>query len=135
MKYNLFLDDFRSPCNIKHINLPLLEYKIAKNYNEFCEIINKNGIPNFVSYDHDLADEHYQDLARALASNCVLNYSQYKEKTGYDCAQFLIEKCSNLKVKHPNFVVHSMNVIGRQNIMSLIRAFNKNEYQASKLFI
>lgn len=124
MKYYLFLDDFRNPQNVKHINLPALNYETVRNYNEFCKIINEKGIPAFVSYDHDLADEHYEDFVKAVSTNSLLNYSKYTEKTGYHCAQFLIEKCSQLKRKHPNFLIHSMNSIGRQNIKNLIDSFN-----------
>ncbi len=71
-------------------------------------------MPLFVSFDHDLADEHYHKNP---------NDSSFKEKTGYDCAKWLIEYCIDKSLKFPNYQVHSMNPIGKDNIISLIENY------------
>ena len=66
---NLFLDDFRKPHDCMSY-MPhrigtsaaiytQLDWEIVINYDEFVEWIKTNGIPEIVSFDHDLADEHY----------------------------------------------------------------------------
>jgi hypothetical protein len=58
MKYNLFLDDFRSLSDA-FAYLPLPEYLqkewiIVRNYDDFVYTVEKHGIPEMVSFDHDL---------------------------------------------------------------------------------
>ena len=64
----LFLDDIRNPSDVgNYIRASLAElfskenWIIVRNYKEFCNYIEKKGVPNVVSFDHDLADEHYRD--------------------------------------------------------------------------
>ena len=67
MKNNkLFLDDIRIPKDA--IGLVPDKYnqfyfsndwEIVTNYDDFVEYIELNGVPKFVSFDHDLADFHY----------------------------------------------------------------------------
>jgi len=89
----LFLDDIRNPENVTWIKLPSGHWEIVRNYTEFCDHITKNGMPTFISFDHDLADEHY----RQSMYNPDKHYSNYytdgtfKEKTGFHCAQWLID--------------------------------------------
>jgi len=121
--YNLFLDDERLPHNVTWANLPESQhYTIVRNYNEFVDLIETRGIPRFVSYDHDLADSHY---GHGLQGNQI-PYDSYKEKTGYDCAKWLIEYCLNSEQPLPKYTVHSLNPIGAENIKHLLNNFGKN---------
>lgn len=121
--YNLFLDDERLPHNVTWANLPESQhYTIARNYNEFIDLITLRGIPRFVSYDHDLADSHYGHGLRGDQ----IPYDIYKEKTGYDCAKWLVNECMIKGVKHPPYIVHSMNPVGKQNIISYVESYNKS---------
>ena len=121
--YNLFLDDERLPHNVTWVNLPESQhYTIVRNYNEFVDLITLRGIPRFVSYDHDLADSHYGHGLRGDQ----IPYDSYKEKTGYDCAKWLVNECMINGVKHPPYIVHSMNPVGKQNIISYVESYNKS---------
>ena len=121
--YNLFLDDERLPHNVTWANLSESQhYTIARNYNEFIDLITLRGIPRFVSYDHDLADSHYGHGLRGDQ----IPYDSYKEKTGYDCAKWLVNECMIKGVKHPPYIVHSMNPVGKQNIISYVESYNKS---------
>ena len=88
--YNLFLDDVREPDKVTWVNLPPVEWTIVRNYNQFVSTIERFGLPNFISFDHDLAEEHYHP---AMYSENVSDYNKlytnchFKEKTGYDCAK------------------------------------------------
>lgn len=102
----LFIDDIR---NVEDIYGQTNDnWAIVRSYNEFVEYITNSGMPILISFDHDLAD--------VLTPN---------EKTGYDCAQYLIEYCLNNNAVLPQYNVHSMNPVGKQNILSLLSNFKK----------
>lgn len=94
------------------------EWIIVRNYDEFVDWILKNGLPDVISFDHDLADEHY-----AFAGN----YNIFREKTGYDAAKWLVEFCMYEKLQLPEYYVHSMNVVGKENIINYLENYRKNE--------
>lgn len=122
-KYNLFLDDVRLPNNVTWVALPENQhYTVVRNYQEFVDIVTLRGLPKFVTYDHDLSDAHYGDGLHGDA----INYDKYAEKTGYDCAKWLVAECQKLGVKHPPYQVHSMNPIGKKNIISYVESYNKS---------
>lgn len=120
-KYYIFLDDIRSPRDVKWVQLPLVPWTIVRDYKEFRTTIWNKGIPEFVAYDHDLADSHYGSMNHGGA----IDYDNLTEKTGYDCAKFLCNECMKANVKHPEFVVHSMNPVGADNIRQYIKQFNR----------
>jgi hypothetical protein len=109
----LFLDDVRNP--------PDSTWEVVRSYNAFVDYINTNGVPDLISFDHDLSFEHYP--FGEVNPNTKIPYETYKEKTGYDCAKWLIEN------KHlpTHCVVHSMNPVGKENILFLLRAAYKRE--------
>ncbi len=95
--YNIFLDDERFPSDSDN-----KEYIIIRNYKDFVNTINLLGLPNYISFDHDLGES----------------------KTGYDCAKYLVEYCldNNLTATF-KFYVHSQNPIGKENIIKLLNNF------------
>ena len=127
--YNLFLDDVRNPkdcCQYMPDTKFYFdsEFVIVRNYDEFVNFIRKNGLPNIISFDHDLADEHYR-----------LEFEEWSytpermdmgERTGYDCAKWLVEYCMDNNLKMCQFTVHSANPAGAQNILGLLNNFRKN---------
>lgn len=119
MSPNLFLDDVRNPEDVTWvpgIDYSNLNWQVVRTYDEFVKHITKHGIPETVSFDHDLADEHYP------WNNPDGNprYGRYKELTGYDAAKWLCDYCTNLKADLPICIVHSHNVIGKENIEKYI---------------
>lgn len=121
-KYNLFLDDVRLPNHVTWVDLPPNQhYSVVRNYQEFVDLITLRGLPKFVTYDHDLSDDHY---GHGLRGDNI-PYDQYAEKTGYDCAKWLVDYCMKKGVKHPPYQVHSMNPIGKKNIISYVESYNR----------
>ena len=120
MSYSLFLDDVRYPKQVTWTELPLVEWKIVRNYDEFVRFITQNGLPTRVSFDHDLADSHYSD-----AHSTTIPYESYTEKTGYDCAKWLAKYCAEHKLPFPETFVHSLNPVGSDNIKSIVQSFRK----------
>lgn len=124
--YNLFLDDARQPKDVKWLELPPVAWVVVKSYKEFVETIQRDGVPACVSFDHDLADEHYQEYAIAhdpkMISRGTIRYDKLKEKTGYECAKYLAELCVYKKLPMPTFYIHTMNPIGAANIFSIMES-------------
>lgn len=116
----LFLDDCRNP--------PDSSWDVVRSYNEFTKYIEENGVPELISFDHDLAFEHYP-LAETNPSKDI-PYNTYEEKTGYDCAKWLIER----SILPDNFIVHSMNPVGAQNIRFVMNAAYKNQLLRKSLY-
>jgi len=116
-KYKLFLDDKRSPVDcVTYMNNLIYneEWMIARNYTEFVKIVKEKGIPEVVSYDHDIASSHYtvefQDWLDITSEQLGV------EETGLDCAKWLAKYCHDRELLHPPYFVHSMNPVGKENI-------------------
>jgi len=124
----LWLDDYRDPMThdwLVFSPIPRENLKVVwvKTYQEFKDWIIDNGLPEAICFDHDLADEHY---AIGRPSNFQeFDYSLTNEKTGMDCAKWLIQYCIEFKKALPLFNIQSANPVGRKNIQSLLDNFNK----------
>lgn len=129
--YKLFLDDERSPQKVTwatgHHPGP---WVVVRNYESFVERVTHFGVPDYVSFDHDLAAEHYRPSMYAADGHYSKYYTDgtFKEKTGYDCAKWLIEYCMKHEKPFPDYQVHSMNAIGKENIISLIESYKRTRH-------
>jgi hypothetical protein len=116
----LFLDDERDPINTyeytRYVPFVSKEWDIVRSYDEFTQYIIQNGLPDFISFDHDLGyiSQDYWD-----------NNLNNNEKNGMDCAKFLIEYCIDNNNNLPQYYVHSMNPVGKRNIISILSNFSK----------
>ena len=125
----LYLDDVRCPKTEG--------WDIVRTYEDFVDWVTKNGIPNEVSFDHDLAEIDYDPTTQTESF-------KYHEKTGYDAAKFLVDVFydnnvdrfqmnrkdkKESEIKFPVVYVHSANPIGSANIMGYINNFYMNEGQ------
>ena len=100
MKKLLWIDDFRNP--VKYV---IGDYDIVwvKNYDDFCKYINENGLPDIICFDHDLGEE----------------------KSGYDCAKFVVNYCQKQNLDIPDYDIQSYNNVGKDNIRSLLNNWHK----------
>jgi len=127
----LFLDDMRVPfdCisymkpNVRHIYEDE-KWDVVRTYDDFVGYVEHFGLPDLISFDHDLADEHYSPAMYDGNNQYNQLYDSFKEKTGYDCAKWLCEYCSENKLPLPMYVVHSMNPTGKENILSVLDNYN-----------
>lgn len=119
----LYLDDIRSPKRD-------LDFDVVRSYDQFVNYILKNTMPTMISFDHDLANEHYNDYYGSAwhkdPADIVLDYANYREKTGKDAADFLIRFCMNNGVRLPPCTVHSKNTVGGENIISVLNNYLKH---------
>jgi hypothetical protein len=130
----LWLDDIRDPFanNIwieKYAPEFLNDGEIiwVKSFDEFEKWIHENGLPDKISFDHDLADEHYTPEHRYDDYHDWAKEQNFKEKTGMDCAQFIVDYCLDYKKLMPMWAVHSANPNGAENINKLLLNFLKHQ--------
>lgn len=134
----LFLDDYRAPEDcLKYMHARIgsenLIYRsqnwdVVKNYPEFVAYITKHGLPEVISFDHDLADGHYhENMQKGELNYSGDSFNDDYNKTGYHCAKWMIEYCMNNNVKPLRCIVHSMNPVGTENITALIDNFKKQQ--------
>jgi hypothetical protein len=131
MKNILWLDDLRNPFLNLEGRVPKIDGTLiwVLNYHEFTMWIEKNGLPDLISFDHDLAFEHYtpEHLWKDYQLSKEYQDSQnYKEKTGYDCAKWLCDYCLENKKNIPEYYVHSANPVGAENIIAYLTNFTKH---------
>ncbi len=108
MKYNLFLDDIRIVKKV-YPKMEESDFIIVRNYEAFVQVIKRNGLPSFISFDNDLG----------------LNSKGAVAKDGYDCAKWLVYQ-SKLDLKKFKFMVHSANPVAKIQIESLLNNYIKH---------
>lgn len=116
----LYLDDVRIPTEG--------EWEVVRNYDEFVAHIKMNGLENYevISLDHDLGEGALIEYYTNTKPNYELDYNRIPEKTGMDCARFLISESMNTKIPLPTIYVHSSNPIGSANIIGFLNNFYRN---------
>jgi hypothetical protein len=90
--------------------------------------VNEIGLENIqsISLDHDLGDTAMSEWKNNVYHNYKLDYDNITEKTGYDCAKWLVEQWMDNKPV-VTVMTHSANAIGSANIMGYINNFLMNE--------
>jgi hypothetical protein len=131
MSYVLFLDDVRNPDDVTWAAFPRDEMIFTiRSYETFVKHVMISGVPGFVCFDHDLADEHYAAMLKENEADPVKQIEMIVdygvEKTGYDCAKWLVDYCAEKKKKFPPYIVHSMNPAGKERIISYVENAKKH---------
>lgn len=138
--YNIFLDDERTPKKcIKYMPrvytnfYKTTKFVIVRNYDAFTQLISgkytKQSFPEIISFDHDLGYEHYMAYMQyhkdpeLYKEACTL----FKEKTGMDCAKWLVDFCMDNHLMLPKYVCHTKNGIGAANMTGLFESFKKHQ--------
>jgi hypothetical protein len=110
--YTLFLDDIRFPEQVSYNYGPYKYVRIARNYEDAVWMVKQYGLPTFISFDHDLAHEHYG--------------KDEGERTGYSFAQWFCNYVLDNNLSLPigfSYYVHSMNPVGAANIRNYMTRF------------
>ena len=116
-KIHLYLDDVRKPTDDS--------WQVVTNYNQFVSHVRLNGLENYevISLDHDLGEEAMNEFYNNALPNYKLNYDNINEKTGYDCAKWLVAESMTKNIPLPQIYVHSANPIGSANIMGYVNNY------------
>lgn len=141
MSYNLFLDDMRKPehayihpkrdgnsivitsHSLKNMSgVPNDSWVIVRTYEDFVRTIEERGIPNSVSFDHDLDEEHIRHYYKVTENTGVIEYANLTVKTGKHCAEYFVQKYKELCPPYiPHVYVHSANQWGVQEIKNTLK--------------
>ena len=120
-KIHLYLDDVRTPKDAS--------WQVVRDYTEFVSHIRLNGLENYevISLDHDLGRQAMDEFYNNALPNYTLNYDNIvKEKTGLDCAKWLVAESMTKKIPLPQIYIHSANPIGSANMMGYINNYFMN---------
>jgi hypothetical protein len=98
MSYKIFIDDEREPPGNRE------DWVVCRTVAQAQHLVNRQGFPSFVSFDHDLG---------------------YNVPSGMDFAKWLVEMDIKHKLMEPDFdfYVHSQNPVGKANIEGLLRQY------------
>jgi hypothetical protein len=109
----IYLDDVRTPVD--------KDWVVVRSYEEFVYKVNELGLENIetISLDHDLGISAMRECHSNVYNNYTLDYNNITEKTGYDCAKWLVEQWMDGKPVCQVYT-HSANAIGSANICGLI---------------
>ena len=120
-KMYLYLDDVRIPTGGN--------WQVVRNYDEFVAHIKLNGLENYevISLDHDLGESAMQEYYTNVKPHYELDYKRIEEKTGMDCARFLVAESVSKNIPLPQIYVHSANPIGTHNILGYINNYFRNQ--------
>ena len=112
----IYLDDLRTPVD--------KDWTVVRSYDEFVSTVMNIGLENIelISLDHDLGDTAIAEWHRNVYHNYNLDYNNITEKTGMDCAKWLVEQWMN-GAPLLDVVIHSSNAIGSGNMMGYINNY------------
>lgn len=130
----LWLDDTRNPFEADwlvfspiELSNPKEEVIWVKSYQEFIDWISKNGLPNGICFDHDLGiPKQLEYRAKGASKLQSRRLARETEKTGYDCAKWLVDYCINNNKSLPKYNIQSANPIGKENIDGYLKNYLKS---------
>ena len=108
MKTLLWVDDARNPLENDWLNFSPIGRNClviwAQSYQEAIQFLEKDW-PDAICLDHDLGEE----------------------KSGYDIAKYIVDRCIDEGKKLPEFASQSANPVGRENIITLLSNYKRHE--------
>lgn len=108
MRTLLWVDDARNPMEDDWLNFSPIgrNCKViwAQSYQEAIDFLEKEW-PDAICLDHDLGEE----------------------KSGYDIAKYIVDRCIDEGKKLPEFASQSANPVGRENIITLLSNYKRHE--------
>lgn len=129
--FKLFLDDIRKPSDgflyneqkylLDYSGTQACEWEVVRNYQDFCEFLDKFGIPAMISFDHDLHTEHMQHYFNVTTKIGVIEYGNLKHKTGKHCAEYFMEKWKEAGKPRVSIYIHSANRWGQTEIKNVLK--------------
>jgi hypothetical protein len=125
MKYRIYLDDVRTPLSPNNAWVDgIEEWTVVRSYDEFVQKVNAVVLDHIdlISLDHDLGDSAMREWHYGVVKNYTINYDNITEKTGYDCAKWLVNQWLDGKTV-VKVVTHSANAVGSANIMGYINNY------------
>lgn len=108
MKTLLWVDDARNPLEDDWLNFSPIGRNClviwVQSYQEAIQFLERDW-PDAICLDHDLGEE----------------------KSGYDIAKYIVDRCIDEGKKLPEFASQSANPVGRENIITLLSNYKRHE--------
>jgi hypothetical protein len=130
----LWLDDVRNPFENHWVvtfspilNEDLKHIEWVKSYNEFINWIKNNELPEAICFDHDLGMDVSLDARSKGMTKKKSRLLKQKEKTGFDCAKWLVDYCLDNNKSLPLYNIQSANPVGKANIDSLLLNYSRTK--------
>ena len=104
----IWLDDERDPSDQTWRDCFPIESPVVvwlRSFDAFASWIDDNGLPDAISFDHDLGS----DLS------------------GMDAARYVVDYCLDHNATLPAWGVHSANPVGSDNIKALLASFQRHQ--------
>jgi len=97
---------------------------VVRSYDQFILTVQEIGLANIdmISLDHDLGPSAMSEWQSNVVHNYTINYDNITEKTGYDCAKWLVKQWLDGEPV-VRVVTHSANAVGSANIMGYINNY------------
>lgn len=132
----VFLDDVRIPedcskymyARLGALNTLYLEnWFVVRNYDEFCLFIRHNYKDiTHISFDHDLGEDLVEERLERGMSKRQAKAKKKLERTGLDCARWLVDFYKKKEQPLPTIFIHSMNPVGTENIFNALKYESRN---------
>lgn len=131
-KYALYLDDCRNPLGSVTINVgtPLdpvqmetLPWAVPRSYDEFVQVLTERGMPAFISFDHDLDEEHMKEyFAMKDNGDVIIDYDKFEVKTGLDCCKYMVDMALSMNQIPAAINLHTHNSYGLKNMKEYLKS-------------
>lgn len=110
---------------------------LCRNFEEWVTYLSYNGVPDLVSFTHDLADEHFQDQAKyELQGIEAIQYNDFVQPTGLQCAQYLCAFCEQNGLPIQAVGVHCPErPMGAHNIRTAVNTYKTSKGLPADCFI
>jgi len=132
--YCLFLDDERIPYGdtkqssafdlTRNPKYQILDWVIVRNFGDFVKTIEERGLPEMISFDHDLQDFHYYHYSTYTIWSGKIDYTVV-EGTGFECAKWLTQYLLDNDLDAPEILIHTQNTVGAVNIRREFENYKK----------
>jgi len=117
MDYILFLDDERTIEMVDRSKWPDMNILIARSSRQAQEIVRLYDMPKFMSLDHDLGfQDGFDDTTMVFLKWLIIDYPKRASMAWRPRVPATI----------PEYVAHSANPIGTQNIISYIESYRRS---------
>lgn len=129
--FSLFLDDVRTPSDcyiyINDERYVKCDWIIVRSHDEFVEKVSnmwyEKMFPSLVSFDHDLAREHYISAMYDGVEEYDSVAKTFSIPTGRRSAEYLVNFCKLNQLALPECLIHTMNPAGEIRIRKTLSMF------------
>lgn len=99
------------------------DWDVVTNFDEFQDYIYRYGVPDVISFDHDLNDLHYQHAKRFFFQ--YFEHVRFND-TGYHALRWLLMYIMYNMAQLPTIYFHTLNDYGKEKMQEALKLFTLN---------